>query len=145
MSPEFLILLKSYFTRSTRPTQTQENTYKAFWDNASNYQWDNITIGNSDNTTTCDNSTIVNSIVDNFDNMSYTFKGLYCNGMYWTFGKCGWGNEISAFDKSRNDCACLKTTDVGFTIRPLIGNTNWGGVNRSCGSDSQTLKVILGR
>jgi len=27
----------------------------------------------------------------------------------------------------------------------LIGNTNWGGVGRSCGSDSQTLKVILGR
>ena len=141
----YILSWSDNFTRNTRPTQTQENTYKAFWDNASNYQWDNITIGNSDNTTTCDNSTIVNSIVDNFDNMSYTFKGLYCNGMYWTFGKCGWGNEISAFDRSRNDCACLKTTDVGFTIRPLIGNTNWGGVNKSCGSDSQTLKVILGR
>ena len=141
----YILSWSDNFTRNTRPTQTQENTYKAFWDNASNYQWDNITIGNSDNTTTCDNSTIVNSIVDNFDNMSYTFKGLYCNGMYWTFGKCGWGNEISAFDRSRNDCACLKTTDVGFTISPLIGNTNWGGVNKSCGSDSQTLKVILGR
>ena len=141
----YILSWSDNFTRSTKPTQTQENTYKAFWDNASNYQWDNITIGNSDNTTTCDNSTIVNSIVDNFDNMSYTFKGLYCNGMYWTFGKCGWGNEISAFDRSRNDCACLKTTDVGFTIRPLIGNTNWGGVGKSCGSDSQTLKVILGR
>lgn len=141
----YILSWSDNFTRNTRPTQTQENTYKAFWDNASNYQWDNITIGNSDNTTTCDNSTIVNSIVDNFDNMSYTFKGLYCNGMYWTFGKYGWGNEISAFDRSRNDCACLKTTDVGFTIRPLIGNTNWGGVGKSCGSDSQTLKVILGR
>ena len=141
----FILSWSDNFTRNVKPTQSQENTYKAFWDNASNYQWDNITIGNSDNTTTCDNSTIVNSIVDNIDNTSYNFKGLYCNGLYWTFGKCGWGNEISAFDRSRSDCACLKTTDVGFTIRPLIGNTNWGGVGRSCGSDSQTLKVILGR
>ena len=141
----FILSWSDNFTRNVKPTQSQENTYKAFWNNASNYQWDNITIGNSDNTTTCDNSTIVNSIVDNIDNTSYNFKGLYCNGLYWTFGKCGWGNEISAFDRSRSDCACLKTTDVGFTIRPLIGNTNWGGVGRSCGSDSQTLKVILGR
>ena len=141
----YILSWSDNFTRMVKPTQSQENTYKAFWNNASNYQWDNITIGNSDNTTTCDNSTIVNSIVDNFDNTSYNFKGLYCNGLYWTFGKCGWGNEISAFDRSRSDCACLKTTDVGFTIRPLIGNTNWGGVGRSCGSDSQTLKVILGR
>ena len=141
----YILSWSDNFTRSTRPTQTQENTYKAFWDNASNYQWDNITIGNSDNTTTCDDSTIVNSIVDNFDNLSYTFTGVYCNGLYWTFGKCGWGNEISAFDKSRTDCSCINSNQIGYTIRPLIGNANWGGVGKSCGSNSQTLKVILGR
>ena len=139
----YLLTWSDNFTYGRTATQTQTDSYKAFWDNASNYQWDNISIGGPDNMTSCDNSTIVNSIVDNFDNSSYTFRGLYCNGMYWTFGKCGWGNEISAFDKSRNDCACLKTTDVGFTIRPLIGNANWGGVNKSCNADSQTLKVIL--
>jgi len=133
------------FTYGRTATKTQENTYKDFWDNASNYQWDNISIGGPDNMATCDNSTIVNSIVDNFDNSSYTFTGLYCNGMYWTFGKCGWGNEISAFDKSRSGCSCLNSSNVGYTIRPLIGNNNWGGVNKSCNADSQTLKVILKR
>ena len=39
----------------------QENTYKQFWDNASNYTWDNISIGNPDNMVTCDNSTLVNN------------------------------------------------------------------------------------
>ena len=133
------------FTYGQTASQEQTQIYKDFWDNASNYQWDNISIGGPDNMTTCDNSTIVNSIVDNFDNSSYTFTGLYCNGMYWTFGKCGWGNEISAFDKSISDCACLNSSTVGYTIRPLIGNANWGGVNKSCNADSQTLKVILKR
>lgn len=142
----YILSWSDNFTFRTRATQTQEDTYKAFWDNASNYQWDNITIGNSDNTTTCDNSTIVNSIVDNFDNMSYTFRGLYCNGMYWTFGKCGWGNEIGAHDQVRSKCTCLKTENFNsYTVRPLIGNNNWGGVGKSCSANSQTLKVILGR
>ena len=30
------------------------------------------------------------------------------------------------------DCACLKSTDNSYTIRPLIGNRNWGGVGKSC-------------
>ena len=142
----FIFSWSDNFTYRTRATQTQEDTYKAFWDNASNYQWDNITIGNSDNTTTCDNSTIVNSIVDNFDNTTYTFRGLYCNGMYWTFGKCGWGNEIGAHDQVRSKCTCLKTADLNsYTVRPLIGNNNWGGVGKSCSADSQTLKVVLSR
>ena len=133
------------FTRNTRPTQTQENTYIAFWDNASNYQWDNISIGNTDNMTLCDNSTLVNNTIQNFDNATYEFKGVFCNGMYWTFGKCGWGNEISAHDKNVGDCACKKTGDNSYTVRPLIGNANWGGVGKSCSASSQTLQVILKR
>ena len=65
--------------------------------------------------------------------------------MYWTIGKCGWGLELSAFDRQRSDCACLKSTDVGYTIRPLIGNANWGGVGKSCNAESQTLKIILSK
>ena len=64
--------------------------------------------------------------------------------MYWTFGGCGAGNEISAFPSVIGDCACK---GVGYTIRPLIGNANWGGVEGSCTRnqtlDNQTLQVIL--
>ena len=131
------------FTKGQVPNLIQEQTYKDFWDNASSQTWDNISIGNPDNMTTCTNSTFINDFLRNKDNASFEVYGLYCDGMYWTIGKCGWGLELSAFDRQRRDCACLKSTDVGYTIRPLIGNRNWGGVGKSCDADSQTLQVIL--
>ena len=131
------------FTKGQVPNLIQEQTYKDFWDNASNQTWDNISIGNPDNITTCTNSTFINDFLRNKDNASFEVYGLYCDGMYWTIGKCGWGLELSAFDRQRRDCACLKSTDIGYTIRPLIGNKNWGGVGKSCDANSQTLQVIL--
>ena len=131
------------FTRGRVPNLIQEQTYKDFWDNASSQTWDNISIGNPDNMTTCTNSTFINDFLRNKDNASFEVYGLYCDGMYWTIGKCGWGLELSAFDRQRRDCACLKSTDIGYTIRPLIGNKNWGGVGKSCDANSQTLQVIL--
>ena len=139
------LLWSDNFTYRVKPTQSQTQSYIQFWDNASNYVWDNISIGNPDNMTTCDNSSLISEIALNIQNTTYELQGRLCNGWYWTLGKCGWGNELSAFDRSRRDCACLKTTDIGYTIRPLIGNTNWGGVGVSCNAQSQTLQVVLKR
>ena len=133
------------FTRNVVPSQTQQQTYKDFWDNASSQTWDNISIGNPDNMTSCTNSTFINDFLRNKDNASFEVYGLYCDGMYWTIGKCGWGLELSAFDRQRRDCACLNSNDIGYTIRPLIGNRNWGGVGKSCSAESQTLKIILSK
>ena len=130
------------FTYNVASTQTQRQTYIDFWDNASHYIWDNISIGNPDNMTTCDNKTILGDIAENMDNTTYEFRGRYCNGLYWTIGRCGFGNEISAFPASVKDCQCR--TD-GYVIRPLISNRNWGGVGKSCNAPSQTLQVILKR
>ena len=138
-----ILLWSDNFTRSVKPSQIQEQTYKDFWDNASSQTWDNISIGNPDNMTTCTNSIFINDFLRNKDNASFEVYGLYCDGLYWTIGKCGWGLELSAFDKQRRDCACLNSSDIGYTIRPLIGNKNWGGVGKSCDADSQTLQVIL--
>ena len=103
---------------------------------------DNISIGNPDNMTWCDNTTMINEKTLNFDNVTYEFQGRYCNGLYWTVGRCGWGNEISAFPVSTKDCQCRQK---GYVVRPLISNKNWGGVGKSCGAPSQTLQVILNR
>ena len=130
------------FTYNVSATQTQKQTYIDFWDNASHYIWDNISIGNPDNMTWCDNKTIIGDISENMDNASYEFQGRFCNGMYWTIGRCGWGNEISAFPVSTRDCQCRQ---AGYVIRPLISNKNWGGVGKSCGAESQTLKIILSK
>ena len=133
------------FTYGQTASQEQTQIYKDFWDNASNYTWDNISIGNPDDMVSCTNSTFINDFLRNKDNASFEVYGLYCDGMYWTIGKCGWGLELSAFDRQRRDCACLKSTDIGYTIRPLIGNANWGGVGKSCNAESQTLKIILSK
>ena len=132
------------FFRGVTPTQEQRAKFIAFTDNLTVGTYRKIWIGNTDNVTWCDNETLIDSVISNYDNMTYSFKGQYCGGMYWTFGGCGAGNEISAFPSVIGDCACK---GVGYTIRPLIGNANWGGVEGSCTRnqtlDNQTLQVIL--
>jgi len=132
------------FFRGVTPTQEQRAKFIAFTDNLTVGTYRKIWIGNTDNVTWCDNETLIDAVISNYDNMTYSFKGQYCGGMYWTFGGCGAGNEISAFPSVIGDCACR---GVGYTIRPLIGNANWGGVEGSCTSnqtlDNQTLQVIL--
>ena len=141
----FIYSWSDNFTYNQVATQEQQNTYKSFWDNASNYEWDNISIGIPNNLTTCTNSTLINDFLNNKDNQSFEVYGLFCNGMYWSIGKCGWGLEISAHERLTRDCACKKSTDNSYTIRPLIGNANWGGIGKSCSAESQTLKVVLRR
>jgi len=132
------------FFRGVTPTQEQRAKFIAFTDNLTVGTYRKIWIGNTDNVTWCDNETLIDSVISNYDNMTYSFKGQYCGEMYWTFGKCGAGNEISAFPSVIADCACR---GVGYTIRPLIGNQNWGGVEGSCKKnqtlDNQTLQIIL--
>ena len=132
------------FFRGVTPTQEQRAKFIAFTDNLTVGTYRKIWIGNTDNVTWCDNETLIDSVISNYDNMTYSFKGQYCGEMYWTFGKCGAGNEISAFPSVIADCACK---GVGYTIRPLINNANWGGVEGSCTRnqtlDNQTLQVIL--
>ena len=132
------------FFRGVTPTQEQRAKFIAFTDNLTVGTYRKIWIGNTDNVTWCDNETLIDSVISNYDNMTYTFRGQYCGEMYWTFGKCGTGNEISAFPSVIGDCACR---GVGYTIRPLINNANWGGVEGSCTSnqtlDNQTLQIIL--
>ena len=72
------------FTKNVVPSQTQVQIYKDFWDNASSQTWDNISIGNPDNMTSCTNSTFINDFLRNKDNASFEVYGLYCDGMYWT-------------------------------------------------------------
>ena len=132
------------FFRGVAPTQQQRIKFLAFIDNLTVDTYRKVWIGNTDNMTYCDNETLIDAVISNYDNMTYSFKGQYCGEMYWTFGKCGAGNEISAFPSVIADCACR---GVGYTIRPLIGNQNWGGVEGSCTKnqtlDNQTLQIIL--
>ena len=61
----------------------------------------------------------------------------------WYVGDCsistGYPFEISA-GSSTTDCVCGSDA---YTVRPCIGNNNWGGVlGDTCGATAQTLEVL---
>ena len=65
-------------------------------------------------------------------------NSLACDGRTWNIGNCGSGVEINA--QGNGVCAC---TNPGYTVRPCIGNSNWGGVNTAtCGGPNQTIEVV---
>ena len=66
----YTLLWSDNFTYRVKPTQSQEQSYIQFWDNASTQVWDNISIGSPDNMTTCDNSSLISEIALN--TVSYT-------------------------------------------------------------------------
>jgi hypothetical protein len=62
-----------------------------------------------------------------------------CDGHTWYTGVCGGGTEVSV---DANICTCASTNDV-YTVRPCIGNDNWGGIgNLTCAAQTQTLNVV---
>ena len=125
------------FTRNTRPTSIQVASYDAFWDNITVDQgWDNISIGNPDNYTTC---TEPNNIINLYKQKNQTGKYV-CDGKTWHVGMCGGGMSIAV--GTSGDCSCGKNA---WTVRPGIGNSNWGGVGNECRAHSQTLTVFFER
>ncbi len=59
------------------------------------------------------------------------------NGYSWAVGTCGNGLELTA---TGSICQC----NTGYTVRPCIGDLNWGAINGyTCGASSQTMTVIF--
>ena len=125
------------FTRNTRPTAQQVASYDAFWDNITVDQgWDNISIGNPDNYVTCtEPNNIINLYKQKNNNAFYV-----CDGKTWRVGICGAGMSIAV--GTSGDCSCGNNA---WTVRPGIGNSNWGGVGAECRAKSQTLTVFFER
>jgi hypothetical protein len=72
-----------------------------------------------------------------------TTGGIGCGGRTWEVSTgCGPSLELTA---DGSFCNC----DSGYTVRPCIGNDNWGGVNGptcnglpSPGNNTQTMTVV---
>jgi len=59
------------------------------------------------------------------------------DGRVWKTGNCGGGIELSA---DGDMCQCSN----GYILRPMIGNSNWGGVaGPTCGAANQQMTVIF--
>ena len=125
------------FTRNTKPTAQQVASYDAFWDNITVDQgWDNISIGTPDDFVTC---TEPNNIINLYKQKNQTATHV-CDGKTWHVGICGAGMSIAV--GTSGDCSCGSRA---WTVRPGIGNSNWGGVGNECRAHSQTLTVFFER
>ncbi|CAF4219404.1 unnamed protein product [Adineta steineri] len=62
---------------------------------------------------------------------------VFSDGYLWAVGLCGGFYELTT---TGSVCQC----NTGYTLRPCIGNGNWGAINgHACGASSQTMTVIF--
>ncbi|CAF3243127.1 unnamed protein product [Rotaria sp. Silwood2] len=71
-----------------------------------------------------------------------TYGPVSSDGYSWAVGVCavyGIGDQYE-LTATGSICNCY----TGYTVRPCIGNSNWGGINGStCWGLSQTLTVVF--
>ncbi len=62
------------------------------------------------------------------------------NGYSWAVGVCAVSSSYSELTATGSICSC----NTGYTVRPCIGNANWGAINAyTCNGSSQTMIVIF--
>jgi hypothetical protein len=67
-----------------------------------------------------------------------TYGPVSSNGYSWAVGACGG----SPYELTATGSVCYCNT--GYTLRPCIGNDNWGAINGyTCGASTQTMTVIF--
>ena len=68
-----------------------------------------------------------------------------CDAVTWAFGNCGDGLEIHAGGSTEICTSCYTAGPSEITMRPCIGNSNWGGGNGvTCGAPTQTFAISTG-
>jgi len=68
---------------------------------------------------------------------SSTYGPVSSNGYSWAVGTCSGGPELTA---TGTICQC----NTGCTVRPCIGNLNWGAINGyTCSASSQPMTVTF--
>jgi hypothetical protein len=68
---------------------------------------------------------------------SSAYGPVSSNGYSWAVGICGSYYELTA-------TGTIYQCNTGYTVRPCIGNLNWGAINGyTCSASSQTMTVIF--
>jgi len=133
------------FVAGVAPTTqcTAWNTFRAKL--LSTYVYRSVTIKGTNNTTgiTCTDPTITANIANAMRTRS-VYTGT-SNGVTWrvgiscqnTNGGCSAGTDVE-LTVTNSLCGC----NTGSTLRPNIGNGNWGGINGvTCNAGSQKMEV----
>ena len=124
-----------YFTFSTVSSSASECTTYTSFRTAFGDEGKSISLTASGTTITCSDETTAASIISYWSACTSTYEGdssssctttsWTCDGYTWMVGLCN-GIEICA------DCSAICTCDSGLSIRPCIGNSNWGGYGTTC-------------
>ncbi|CAF3773177.1 unnamed protein product [Rotaria magnacalcarata] len=131
------IVYSQSFTYFTTPSSqcTDWTTFRALLVGSS---YTSLTISGTNDPTgiTLTNAVYVNAIAQALRTYS-SYGPVSSNSYSWAVGGCGGGPELTA-----TGCVCCCNT--GYTVRPCIGNYNWGGVNcYTCTAAGQTLTVTI--
>jgi len=100
----------------------------------------NIQITAAGQTRTCKTASVANAIIRAFK--AGRSGAWNCHGQRWNVGSCGGPTEINV--GSSGICRCDNRGGI-LTVRPCIGNYNWGGYSRTCNPGQQTLGVATKR
>lgn len=126
-----------WFYQSQTPSGSVCQAYKNYV-NGKNYQsvgkisiWTNL-VGK----VTCSDKNAVQNLMYNWQRMNSRYS-VNCNGRTWRVGPCGGWQEICA------GCSSICQCNSGISIRPCIGNYNWGGSGTTCSAAQQVLYMDL--
>ena len=131
------IVYSQSFTSGGTPS-SQCTAWTSFQALLVNRTYSSLTLSGSNDPTgiTLNSGTIVANIASSL-RTNTAYGPVTSNGYSWMVGSCGGGFEITA---TGGICGC----STGYTVRPCIGNSNWGGMNgATCGGITQTLIVTF--
>ena len=135
----WFVIEESYsenFTAGTLSSSSSQCTNWNYFRDSLNGDYSSIRINGSNNSIgkICSGSAAVelcNAL------KSGTPTSLECGGTTWRVGTCS-SSSIELSASTSGICGC----DAAFTVRPCIGNQNWGGIGATCGSNTQSLSVV---
>ena len=112
------------------------NTFRALLVSSRSYS--TLTMSGSNNPTgiTLTNPSIVAAIAQAL-RTNTAYGPASSNGYSWRVGPCGGGYELTS---TGSICRC----NTGYTVRPCIGNSNWGAINTfTCSAGTQTMTITF--
>ncbi|CAF1686753.1 unnamed protein product [Rotaria magnacalcarata] len=136
-----MIIYTESFINSVTPS-SQCTAWATFCNLLVTQSYMSLTMKGSTSSTgiTLTNSTLVIAIA-NALHTNASYGPVSSDGYSWAVGICG-SSGSNSYELTATGTVCSCTT--GYTVRPCIGNQNWGGINgTTCGSASQTMTVIF--
>lgn len=128
------------FSNGATPS-SQCSVWLSYLNSLAGRTFNSVTISGSLNSVgiTLTNSAMATAIA-NALRTNTAYGPVSSNGYSWAVGPCAVSGGYHELTATGAVCQC----NTGYTIRPCIGNLNWGGVNSAtCSGSTQTITVTF--